>query len=67
MELSQNHIHADDCNDCETIGNARVSIIEGKLTLTGPLDEAQRTRLMAIAHRCPVHRTLTMEIKIRLS
>ena len=67
IELRQDHVHATDCADCETEGNARVQIIEAKLTLSGPLDEEQRSRLMEIAHRCPVHRSLTMETKIRLS
>jgi putative redox protein len=67
MELFQQHIHAEDCADCDTQGSARVNLIEGRITLKGALDEEQRTRLMEIANRCPVHRTLKMETKIRLS
>ncbi len=67
LELSQQHIHAEDCTECETKGAARINLIEGKLVLKGPLDEEQRARLMEIAHRCPVHRTLKMETKIDLS
>jgi putative redox protein len=67
MELSQEHIHADDCANCETTGRARVNIITGSVTLTGPLDKEQRTRLLQIANRCPVHRTLKMETRINLS
>ena len=39
--------------------------IQSKIRLEGDLDEAQRTRLLEIATRCPVHRTLSSEIKIR--
>lgn len=67
IELSQEHIHADDCSDCETKGNARINEIQGTLKLKGELSEEQHTRLMTIANRCPLHRTLKMETKIRLS
>ena len=55
--------HAEDCADCET-RDARVDRIERHLTLAGPLDDAQRARLLEIANRCPVHRTLTSEVRI---
>jgi putative redox protein len=37
------------------------------VTLEGELDEAQRAKLLDIADKCPVHRTLTSEIEIRTS
>ena len=58
-------IHASDCADCETKGDARIDTIDKRLTLEGPVDAEQRTRLVEIAGRCPVHRTLESEVKIR--
>ena len=40
-------------------------LVERMITLQGPLDDAQRQRLLEIADRCPVHRTLTSEISIQ--
>ncbi|MHC4974313.1 MAG: OsmC family protein [Planctomycetota bacterium] len=40
--------------------------IDAELRILGDLDEAQRERLLDIAHRCPVHRTLLSEVKIRM-
>ena len=57
-------IHAADCEDCET-REGKIDRIERVLTLTGPLDADQRKRLLEIADKCPVHRTLTSDIKIR--
>jgi len=64
VRLRHDKIHAKDCEDCETM-EGRLDQIERSLTLPGPLDDAQRQRLMEIADKCPVHRTLTSEIKIR--
>jgi len=41
--------------------------IDVALTLSGPLDDTQRTRLSEIAHRCPVHRTLSAGVRIEIS
>jgi putative redox protein len=53
-----------DCAECET-KEGKLDRIERDITLDGPLTEEQRTRLIQIAERCPVHRTLTSEINIR--
>ncbi len=58
-------IHAKDCADCTSDDNARVDVFERELVLEGDLDEAQRKRLQDIADRCPVHRTLHSEVKVR--
>ena len=58
-------IHAKDCEDCESDPDARVDIIEVSLKLQGDLTPEQIQRLEEISERCPVHRTLTGEIKIR--
>jgi putative redox protein len=63
VRLRHSRIHAEDCADCETkVG--LVDHIERAITVEGPLDAAQRARLQEIADKCPVHRTLTSEIKI---
>ena len=65
IELRHAKIHANDCADCETRGDARIDEIDKRIALAGPLDAEQRARLVEIAGRCPVHRTLESEIKIR--
>lgn len=62
--LRHEKIHAKDCHDCET-ESGKVDVIEREIELQGELDEAQLERLMEIADRCPVHRTLTSETVIR--
>ena len=63
VRLRHDRIHAKDCADCET-KEGKVDRIERRIELVGPLSEAERRRLMEIADMCPVHRTLTSEIKI---
>lgn len=58
-------VHARDCEDCESDPDARVDIIESRLTFRGDLSPLQLARLAEIASRCPVHRTLAGEIRIR--
>jgi putative redox protein len=64
VPLKHSRIHAADCETCET-KQGKVDRIERVLTLTGELDADQRKRLLEIADKCPVHRTLTSEIDIR--
>ncbi len=64
VKLRHGRIHAEDCQDCET-ETGRIDVIEKELQIEGPLDAQQRERLFEIAGRCPVHRTLLNEIKIR--
>jgi putative redox protein len=64
VTLSHDKVHADDCADCET-REGKVDVIEREIELTGDLDEAQRARMMEISEKCPVHRTLHSEIKVR--
>lgn len=64
VKLRHGRVHAQDCADCETkIG--KIDVIERVIELQGALDAEQRERLLQIADRCPVHRTLSSEIKIR--
>jgi putative redox protein len=66
VEVRLNHlrIHAKDCENSET-KNGILDEIRSEIYLEGDLDETQRNRLLEIATRCPVHRTLSSEIKIR--
>jgi uncharacterized OsmC-like protein len=64
VRLSHRRIYARDCAECET-KTGFVDRIEREIVLEGPLDAAQRARLMEIADMCPVHRTLTSEVNIR--
>ena len=65
VTLETYKIHAKDCEDCESDPDARVDIIEVELRLNGDLSADQIQRLVEISERCPVHRTLTGEVKIR--
>ncbi len=62
--LRHARIHAEDCAECET-KTGMVDRIERDITLEGELSAEQRARLMEIADKCPVHRTLTAEISIK--
>ena len=64
VRLSHVKIHAVDCEACET-KEGMIDRIEREITLAGSLDDATRARLLEIADKCPVHRTLTSEIDIR--
>jgi putative redox protein len=61
VDLKHDKVHATDCAECET-REGRIDRIERVLTLEGDLDEAQRARLLEIANKCPVHRTLHSEV-----
>lgn len=63
VELAHDKIHADDCQHCETT-DGKIDRIRRKITLTGNLDDAQRAKLLEIADKCPVHRTLHSEVSI---
>ncbi len=57
VELSHSRTHANDCATCD-VSTEHLQLIERTITLTGDLDEAQREALLAIADKCPVHRTI---------
>ena len=65
VSLRHSRIHAKDCDDCET-KEGLLDRIDLAVELTGPLTPEQHAKLMEIAGKCPVHRTLTSEINIRL-
>jgi putative redox protein len=64
VTLRHHRVHAKDCEDCEK-DTGMIDVIEKDLELEGPLDDAQRARLLEISARCPVHRSLLNEIQIR--
>ena len=63
VRLRHNRLHATDCSECEST-EGMVSRIERHISLTGQLTDAQKQRLMEIAARCPVNKTLTSEIVV---
>lgn len=63
VTLKHGRIYAKDCEECET-KEGMISQIDRVIKMDGNLDADQRKRLMEIADRCPVHRTLTSEIRI---
>jgi len=64
VRLRHGRIHAADCETCET-QEGMIDHIDRAITLEGTLDAAQRARLLEIADKCPVHRTLTSEVDLR--
>jgi putative redox protein len=64
VRLRHSRIHATDCADCET-KEGMLDRIESDLEFAGPLSNEQRAKLLEIAQKCPVHRTLVSKIDIR--
>ncbi|MFC1665315.1 alpha/beta fold hydrolase [Pseudomonadota bacterium] len=64
VRLRHEKIHAQDCSECETV-EGKIDHIDREISLSGPLSSEDRQRLMEIADRCPVHRTLHSEINIQ--
>jgi putative redox protein len=63
VTLSHSKIHAVDCAECET-REGMLDQFDRVIAIEGALDADQRKRLMEIADKCPVHRTLTSEVRI---
>ena len=64
IELSHERMHARDCEECEENDNSMLDVIRRYIVMKGDLNDEQRQRLLTIARRCPVHRTLTEGPKI---
>ncbi|MCA1660337.1 MAG: OsmC family protein [Verrucomicrobiaceae bacterium] len=65
VSLRHSRIHARDCEECET-KEGLLDRIDLDVQLSGPLTPEQHAKLMEIAGKCPVHRTLKSEIDIRI-
>ena len=63
VTLKHSKIHAEDCADCETKAGM-IDQIERVIAMEGALDDDQRAKLIEIADKCPVHRTLSSELRI---
>ncbi|MPY79304.1 MAG: alpha/beta fold hydrolase [Actinophytocola sp.] len=66
VALRHAKIHAEDCAHCDT-RTGMIDQIERRITLTGGLDDDQRAKLLEIADKCPVHRTLHAEVDVQTS
>ena len=66
VHIRHGKVHAKDCGDCET-AEGKVDEFRRTIELQGDLTDAERNRMLEIADRCPVHRTLHGEIKVRSS
>jgi putative redox protein len=64
VAVEHGKVHAKDCSDCET-ADGKIDEFRRSISLEGDLSEAQRQRMLEIADRCPVHRTLHGETKVR--
>jgi putative redox protein len=65
VNLRYFRVHAVDCAECET-KEGYIDRIDWRFEFTGELTDTQRARLLEIAQRCPVHRTLISKVDIRL-
>jgi putative redox protein len=64
VRLRQQRVHAKDCAECTSAPEGFIHRIERAVQLEGELTEEQHTRLQEIAHKCPVHKTLSSEIVV---
>jgi putative redox protein len=64
VEVRHDKVHASDCEECEQ-ASGRIDRFDRTLRIRGALDDAQRRRLLEIADKCPVHRTLHEEVEVR--
>ena len=66
VEVHSSHgkVHMEDCNNCETSGS-KIDSFDREIRLVGDLDESQKKRLLEIADKCPVHRTLEGDTQIQ--
>jgi len=62
--LNHDKIYAEDCEGCEK-STSKIDYIERKISFTGTLTEEQKDRLLQIADKCPVHKTLQSEIRVK--
>ena len=66
VTVTHDKVHVEDCGDCEST-EGKVDEFRRQISLEGDLTDAQRQRMLEIADRCPVHKTLHGEVKVRTS
>lgn len=64
VKVKHEKIHEVDCENCEQDEKAKIDRLERTIWIEGDVDDKARERMMQIADRCPVHRTLTSQIRI---
>lgn len=64
VRLTHQKVHEEDCEDCEDNSGAKVDLMTREVELIGDLDDGQRAKLLEIADKCPVHRTLESKVRI---
>lgn len=64
VTLSHSKVHADDCEECAAEGSQKIDVISREISIEGDLTDAERAKLMEIADKCPVHRTLESDIEV---
>ena len=64
VALQYDRVHADDCAECLDPKSGMLEVIKSHVRIHGSFNEAQRKRLAQVAERCPVHKTLTNEVRI---
>lgn len=64
VHIEHSKVHADDCGTCEESSSSKIDQFARVIELKGDLDNTQKQRLLEIANKCPVHKTLLSEIKI---
>jgi putative redox protein len=65
IRLTHSRVYAKDCLDCVVRDDTMLDRINTQVQLSGALTAEQERKLMEVAHKCPVHRTLKSEIDIR--
>lgn len=63
VHTSHDKVHIEDCDGCES-ATAKIDTFEREIKLSGNLDDSQKQRLLEIADKCPVHRTLESDTKV---
>lgn len=63
IKLEHSKVYAEDCQNCEA-NNGKIDMINVQIELQGNLTQEQRTKLLEIADKCPVHKTLTSQVTI---
>jgi uncharacterized OsmC-like protein/alpha/beta superfamily hydrolase len=64
VTLSHEKMHADDCEECAAEGSSRIDVISREIEIEGDLTEEERQKLVEIADKCPVHRTLESDVEV---